>query len=38
VRALLDGLGRAGVGRLLVLGIATTLETAPGVRIMHPWT
>ncbi|MGW4815347.1 NAD(P)-dependent oxidoreductase [Kitasatospora cineracea] len=33
-RALLDGLGRAGVGRLLVLGIATTLETAPGVRIM----
>ncbi|MEU5382294.1 NAD(P)-dependent oxidoreductase [Kitasatospora cineracea] len=33
-RALLDGLGRARVGRLLVLGIATTLETAPGVRIM----
>ncbi|MFF7634420.1 NAD(P)-dependent oxidoreductase [Kitasatospora sp. NPDC008050] len=33
-RALVDGLGRAGVGRLLVLGIATTLETSPGVRVM----
>ncbi|MEV4557638.1 NAD(P)H-binding protein [Kitasatospora sp. NPDC049285] len=33
-RALLDGLRRAGVGRLLVLGIATTLEVAPGTRIM----
>ncbi|MGW4382912.1 NAD(P)-dependent oxidoreductase [Kitasatospora sp. NPDC004531] len=33
-RALATGLNRAGVGRLLVLGIATTLETAPGVRIM----
>ncbi|MFD8594849.1 NAD(P)-dependent oxidoreductase [Kitasatospora sp. NPDC059646] len=33
-RALTEGLRRAGVGRLLVLGIATTLETAPGVRLM----
>ncbi|MGX1880644.1 NAD(P)-dependent oxidoreductase [Streptomyces sp. NPDC055287] len=33
-KALLAGLEKAGVGRLLVLGIATTLETAPGVRIM----
>ncbi|MBW5421621.1 NAD(P)H-binding protein [Streptomyces sp. BG9H] len=33
-RALVDGLGRAGVGRLLVLGIATTLEVSPGVRAM----
>ncbi|WP_327352292.1 NAD(P)-dependent oxidoreductase [Streptomyces sp. NBC_01304] len=35
-RALLDGLTRAGVGRLLVLGIATTLEVSPGagVRVM----
>jgi putative NADH-flavin reductase len=33
-RALVDGLARAGVPRLLVLGIATTLETAPGVRVM----
>ncbi|MFJ5925843.1 NAD(P)-dependent oxidoreductase [Kitasatospora sp. NPDC092948] len=32
--ALITGLREAGVGRLLVLGIATTLETAPGVRIM----
>ncbi|OAR24879.1 NmrA family transcriptional regulator [Streptomyces sp. ERV7] len=32
--ALVDGLTAAGVGRLVVLGIATTLETAPGVRIM----
>ena len=35
-RALLDGLTRAGVGRLVVLGIATTLEVSPGsgVRVM----
>ncbi|MDH6706349.1 putative NADH-flavin reductase [Kitasatospora sp. MAA19] len=33
-RALVDGLGRTGVKRLLVLGIATTLETSPGVRVM----
>ncbi|MFG2694332.1 NAD(P)-dependent oxidoreductase [Kitasatospora sp. NPDC048407] len=33
-RSLTAGLNRAGVGRLLVLGIATTLETSPGVRIM----
>ncbi|SDJ57208.1 NAD(P)-dependent oxidoreductase [Streptomyces indicus] len=33
-RALVTGLGEAGVRRLLVLGIATTLETAPGVRVM----
>ncbi|WP_078868834.1 NAD(P)-dependent oxidoreductase [Streptomyces sp. NRRL B-1347] len=32
--ALIAGLAEAGVRRLLVLGIATTLETAPGVRIM----
>ncbi|WP_329125133.1 NAD(P)-dependent oxidoreductase [Streptomyces sp. NBC_01465] len=32
--AMIAGLGKAGVQRLLVLGIATTLETAPGVRIM----
>ncbi|QDQ15844.1 NAD(P)-dependent oxidoreductase [Streptomyces spectabilis] len=32
--ALVAGLAEAGVRRLLVLGIATTLETAPGVRIM----
>jgi putative NADH-flavin reductase len=31
--ALLDGLARAGVGRLLAIGIGTTLETAPGVRL-----
>jgi putative NADH-flavin reductase len=31
--ALLDGLARAGVGRLLVVGIGTTLETAPGVLV-----
>ncbi|MBB5130858.1 hypothetical protein HNP84_000546 [Thermocatellispora tengchongensis] len=31
-RALLAGLERAGVGRLVTLGIGTTLETAPGVR------
>ncbi|MGW1881664.1 NAD(P)-dependent oxidoreductase [Streptomyces sp. NPDC001970] len=33
-KALIAGLGEAGVHRLLVLGIATTLETAPGVRVM----
>ncbi|MEU3077577.1 NAD(P)-dependent oxidoreductase [Streptomyces laurentii] len=33
-RALLAGLPEAGVGRLVVVGIATTLETAPGVRVM----
>ncbi|MFF5971089.1 NAD(P)-dependent oxidoreductase [Streptomyces sp. NPDC012769] len=33
-RALVTGLRRAGVGRLLTLGIATTLETEPGVRLM----
>ncbi|MER6998786.1 NAD(P)H-binding protein [Streptomyces sp. NPDC000410] len=33
-KALIAGLGEAGVRRLLVLGIATTLQTAPGVRIM----
>ncbi len=32
--ALVTGLGKAGVERLVVLGIASTLETAPGVRIM----
>ncbi|MCI3935457.1 NAD(P)-dependent oxidoreductase [Streptomyces sp. AN091965] len=32
--ALIAGLVEAGVRRLLVLGIATTLETSPGVRIM----
>jgi putative NADH-flavin reductase len=32
-RALLDGLARAGVGRLLAIGIGSTLETAPGVRV-----
>jgi uncharacterized protein len=31
--ALLDGLGRAGVGRLVLVGIGTTLETAPGVLV-----
>ncbi|MBC9712709.1 NAD(P)H-binding protein [Streptomyces sp. TRM66268-LWL] len=33
-RALITGLEKAGVPRLLVLGIASTLETAPGVRVM----
>ncbi|WP_043626433.1 NAD(P)-dependent oxidoreductase [Nonomuraea candida] len=32
--ALLDGLSRAGVGRLLVVGLGTLLETEPGVRLM----
>lgn len=31
--ALLDGLARAGVGRLVLLGIGSTLETAPGVAV-----
>jgi putative NADH-flavin reductase len=33
-RALVEGLGRAGVRRLLVVGIATTLEVSPGLRVM----
>ncbi|MFD3534963.1 NAD(P)-dependent oxidoreductase [Streptomyces sp. NPDC058664] len=33
-KALVGGLEEAGVRRLLTLGIATTLETGPGVRIM----
>ncbi|MEU0405168.1 NAD(P)H-binding protein [Streptomyces sp. NPDC006197] len=33
-KALVTGLTEAGVGRLLTLGIVTTLETAPGVRLM----
>lgn len=33
-RSLVDGLGRAGVRQLLVLGIAVTLEVSPGVRLM----
>lgn len=33
-RALVTGLTAAGVERLLTLGIATTLETAPGLRLM----
>ncbi|MDN3359302.1 NAD(P)H-binding protein [Actinomadura sp. DC4] len=32
--ALLDGLGRAGVGRLVLVGIGTTLETADGT-VVH---
>ncbi|AQA22177.1 NADH(P)-binding family protein [Rhodococcus sp. MTM3W5.2] len=32
--ALLDGLGRALVGRMLVIGIGTLLETEPGVRVL----
>lgn len=31
--ALLNGLGRAGVDRLVLVGIGTTLETAPGVMV-----
>ncbi|MFJ7247907.1 NAD(P)-dependent oxidoreductase [Kitasatospora sp. NPDC098652] len=31
--ALVDGLGRAGVPRLLSVGVATTLQTAPGVAV-----
>ncbi|MCF6469933.1 NAD-dependent epimerase/dehydratase family protein [Nonomuraea sp. MG754425] len=33
-RALVDGLARAGVSRLVALGIGTLLEAAPGVRLM----
>ncbi|MFE6063193.1 NAD(P)-dependent oxidoreductase [Streptomyces sp. NPDC056431] len=33
-KALITGLEGAGVRRLLTLGIATTLETEPGVRVM----
>jgi putative NADH-flavin reductase len=33
-RALLAGLERVGVGRLVVLGIGTLLESTPGVRFM----
>jgi len=33
-RALLDGLTRAGVGRLLVVGLASVLKTASGVALM----
>ncbi|KQX57040.1 MULTISPECIES: NAD(P)H-binding protein [unclassified Streptomyces] len=33
-KALVAGLGEAGVRRLLTLGIATTLESEPGVRLM----
>jgi putative NADH-flavin reductase len=32
-RALLDGLARAGVPRLVAIGIGTVLETAPGVAV-----
>ncbi|WAL65889.1 NAD(P)H-binding protein [Amycolatopsis cynarae] len=32
-RALLDGLPRAGVARLVAIGIGTMLETAPGVAV-----
>jgi putative NADH-flavin reductase len=31
--ALLNGLGRARVGRLVLVGIGTTLETAPGIMV-----
>ncbi|MEU9793120.1 NAD(P)H-binding protein [Streptomyces sparsogenes] len=33
-RALLAGLGEAAVGRLVVVGLAATLEAAPGVRVL----
>jgi putative NADH-flavin reductase len=33
-RGLLEGLSRAGVGRLIVLGGAGSLEVAPGVRVI----
>lgn len=33
-RALLDGLARAGVGRLIVVGLASVLDTASGVALM----
>jgi hypothetical protein len=32
-RALVDGLARAGVSRLVVIGVGTALETAPGVAV-----
>jgi uncharacterized protein len=32
--ALLDGLARAGVGRLVLIGIGTTLEVSPGVMLL----
>ncbi|WP_327677331.1 NAD(P)-dependent oxidoreductase [Kitasatospora sp. NBC_00458] len=32
-RALVSGLGAAGVGRLVHVGVATTLETSPGVAV-----
>lgn len=32
-RALVEGLGRAGVGRLVLVGIGTVLEVAPGVAV-----
>ena len=32
--ALVEGLGRAGTARLVSVGLATTLETAPGVRVL----
>lgn len=32
-RALVDGLARAGAGRLVAIGIGSTLETAPGVAV-----
>ncbi|MEV4087318.1 NAD(P)-dependent oxidoreductase [Nonomuraea fuscirosea] len=33
-RALVDGLARAGVSRLVALGIGSALEVSPGVRLM----
>ncbi|WP_327233655.1 NAD(P)H-binding protein [Streptomyces sp. NBC_01317] len=33
-KAMIAGLARAGVGRLVALGIASALETEPGVRVM----
>ena len=33
-KAMLAGLGKAGVGRMVVLGIGTLLESSPGVRFM----
>jgi uncharacterized protein len=33
-RALLDGLARAGVGRLIVVGLASVLTNASGVPLM----
>jgi uncharacterized protein len=37
-RALLDGLARAGVGRLLVVGLASVLKTAAGVDALRAAT